>query len=267
MAWVIITLAAIPHLRNDSGAASKPAPAYQQPPASLNAPAFDLDNQGRPGGSGFDMGADEVDGTNSGGGGGGGGGGTPTLPSLAVLDDFNRSNSNTLNNGTNWSQATAFGSAAVRVNNQQALCSGVLACTLNGAMWNNPAVGYGAKQGAAFTFANAPLAGSSLILKATGGSANTPGSFIRVQYNGSQILVQTTTNAGLAYTTVSSFAATFAINDILTAVANTDGSVDIWKNTTYIGHSATTAFTGSGRIGIYIPNNARIDNFSGGTVP
>jgi hypothetical protein len=253
---------------HDTGAASKALPAYQQPPASLAAPAIDIDNQGRPGGSGIDMGADEVDGTNP--GGGGGGGGTPTLPALPVLDDFNRSNSNTLNNGSNWSQVSALGSAAIRVNNQQALCSNVnilINCTLNGAMWNNPAGGFGTKQGAAFTFANAPINGSSLILKGSGGTANFPASFVRVQYNGSQVIVQTTTNAGGSYTTVSTFAATLSANDILTAVANADGSVDLWKNTTYIGHSGTTSFTGGGRIGIYIPNTARVDNFSGGTVP
>ena len=261
---------------HDSGAASKAVPSYQQPPApNLAAPAIDIDNQGRPGGSGFDMGADEVDGTVV----GGGGGGTPTLPVLAVLDNFNRANSNTLNNGSNWSQASSGGTAALKVNTNQALCTPAggltglfINCTLNGAMWNNPTGGFGAKQGTAFTFANTPISGSSLILKGTGGSANAPGSFIRVQYSGSNVIVQTSTNSGVSYTTVSSFAATFANGDTLTAVANTDGSVDVWKTTaanvtTYLGHSATTSFTGSGRIGIYIPNNARIDDFKGQTVP
>lgn len=43
----------------DAGAASKAVPAYQQPPASLPAPSFDIDNQARPFGGGYDIGADE----------------------------------------------------------------------------------------------------------------------------------------------------------------------------------------------------------------
>jgi hypothetical protein len=51
----------------DHGAASKPVPSYQQPPSSLAAPTFDIDNQGRPyvatsGGTPstkYDIGADE----------------------------------------------------------------------------------------------------------------------------------------------------------------------------------------------------------------
>ena len=46
----------------NAGAASKAAPAYQQPPASIAAPAFDIDNQPRPALGGFDSGADEFPG-------------------------------------------------------------------------------------------------------------------------------------------------------------------------------------------------------------
>ncbi|MCW2768130.1 MAG: pectin esterase [Nocardioides sp.] len=41
------------------GASSKAAPSYQQPPASLAAPALDFDDQARPALGGFDSGADE----------------------------------------------------------------------------------------------------------------------------------------------------------------------------------------------------------------
>ena len=44
------------------GAASKPAPTYQQPPAAVAAPTFDVDDQVRPALGGFDTGADEVGG-------------------------------------------------------------------------------------------------------------------------------------------------------------------------------------------------------------
>jgi len=43
----------------NTGAASKAVPAYQQPPASISAPGFDFDNQVRPFGGGYDVGADE----------------------------------------------------------------------------------------------------------------------------------------------------------------------------------------------------------------
>jgi hypothetical protein len=113
-------------------------------------------------------------------------------------------------------------------------------------------------------------------MKASGGSATTPQNFIRVQYqtgSGGQVVVQTTTTSGLSYpTTLGTFSASFVSGDTLTAKANSDGSVDLWKTTaanvtTYIGHTATSAFTSSGRIGIILPNNARIDNFKGGTLP
>jgi hypothetical protein len=44
----------------NAGAASKAVPSYQQPLPIQPAPLFDYDNQGRPAGAGFDIGADEV---------------------------------------------------------------------------------------------------------------------------------------------------------------------------------------------------------------
>ena len=43
----------------DRGAASKVAPSYQTPPVAISAPRFDFDNDTRPYGAGYDIGADE----------------------------------------------------------------------------------------------------------------------------------------------------------------------------------------------------------------
>ena len=110
-------------------------------------------------------------------------------------------------------------------------------------------------------------------MKASGGTLSAPQNFIRVRYTGTQIIVETTTNSGGGFTTQGTFAATFANGDRLTAVANADGSVDVWKTTsaavtTYVGHSSAVAgFTGTGRIGMRLPVAASVDNFSGGTLP
>jgi hypothetical protein len=84
--------------------------------------------------------------------------------------------------------------------------------------------------------------------------------------------VETTINTGVAFAAQGTFPATFTNGDTLTAVANNDGSVDVWRTSgatiSYIGHSnSVAAFTGTGRIGIQLPANARVDNFSGGTLP
>jgi hypothetical protein len=194
---------------------------------------------------------------------------TVAAPTLGLLDNFNRANANTL--GANWSQITIAGLAAIRVNSNQAqdqLLPGQ-------AVWNVPVGGFGAKQGAAFTFANTTLNNSALILKATGGSAASPANFIRVLYNAGSVTVATTTNSGITYTVRATLAATFANGNTLSAVANADGSVDVWQNTTFIGHviiptvgvGAWTQGTAGGRIGIQLPAGARVDNFSGQTVP
>lgn len=366
----------------NAGAASKAVPSYQQPPATLAAPAFDIDNQGRPAFGGYDSGADEIpvptvdlsisktDGqativaggaanytivvsnngpltvsgaavtdsfpasltvanwactatagsscTVAGSGNSRTGsanllvGGSATftanttlspsatgtlantatvavpadmadsnpannsstdtdaivlpLPALAVLDNFNRANATTLNNGSNWSQVVVSGAASIRVNSNQAF-----AFSAGQAVWNNPTAGFGTTQGAAFTFANTTINNASLILKASGGSAAAPSNFIRVQVQTGQVVVQTTTNGNAGtptFTTIGTFPSTFANGDRLSAVANANGSVDVWRTTaanvtTYIGHSATSAFTGTGRIGMQLPTGARVDDFRG----
>ena len=144
------------------------------------------------------------------------------------------------------------------------------------AYWNAPVAGFGARQGAAFTIPATPsstLNGDSLILKASGGVLlGAHDNYIRVRTTGSQVFVEATTNFGVAFTNMATFAATVGSGNRLTAVANTDGSVDVWRTagavTTYLGRSSPNAtFAGGGRIGMQLPDGARVDDFSGGTLP
>jgi hypothetical protein len=198
----------------------------------------------------------------------------PTLPALVSLDNFNRGNATTL--GGNWSQTTGT-LAVIRLNGNQAQCSAFGNCGLGTAIWNATGNSFGSAQGAAFTFTNGTAAGGAafLYLKASDGSPSAPVNFIRVRPIGTTAVVETTSNSGGAFTTTGSFAgANFANGDRLTAVANADGSVDVWKTTvvtsvtTYLGHSApAAAFAGGGRIGLQLLVTATVDNFSGGTLP
>ena len=237
---------------------------------STAAPNVDYDNATRAltAANPADIGADEL------------GNGLPpppptSLPALTVLDNFNRGNANTL--GGSWSQIVLFGQASIRVNANQA--SDVL---LPGwAIWNGAGNVFGAKQGAAFTFANTTLNNSWLILKASGGSLTTPANYIRVSYASGQVTVSTTNNGNSlapAYVTRATFPASFASGDTLSATADADGTVSVFRTsgtTTLVGSitiatsgtGAWTQGTGGGRIGMLLPANARVDNFSGGTVP
>ncbi|MGA8891256.1 MAG: IPT/TIG domain-containing protein [Anaeromyxobacteraceae bacterium] len=244
--------------------------------SGISAPTLDIDGQQRPSSTGFDIGADEEGAsfpTGGGGGGGGtGGGGSLALPALGLLDAFNRANASTL--GASWNQGTLFGLASIRVNANQA--QAVLA---GSASW---AASFGAKQGAAFTFASTPATGASLLLKVANGagSSTNPASYVRVQYQtngGGRVLVQTTTSGSNVFPTFTTTgtlpSGTFTSGDTLSAIANVDGSVDVWRTTaanvtTYLGRTtAAPAFTGAGRIGIQLPTGSRVDNFGGGTVP
>jgi hypothetical protein len=199
----------------------------------------------------------------------------PTKPTLTVLDNFNRAAASTL--GPNWSQFTIGGIASIRLADATTgnVNTGLANANLIGnGYWNVPPTGFGTTQGASFAIANATINGDSLILKASGTvTLGVAQNFIRVRVTATQVIVETTTNNGLTTAAQGTFAVTFALGDTLTAVANIDGSVDVWKTTaanvtTYVGRSApVAAFAGTGRIGIQLPTNARIDDFAGGTVP
>jgi hypothetical protein len=189
--------------------------------------------------------------------------GAPTLSTLTFRDNFNRTSSSTL--GGNWSQAVLFGNAAIRVNNNQAF-----ALLSGSAFWNGAGSSAGPTQGAAFTFANV-VANSGVVLKASAGTL--PGSYISVVFDGSQVAVRTTTTAGLGQRVQGTVPGTFASGDTLTAAADNQGVVYVWKNAAYLGSvtlvssgaNAGTFITGGGRFGMLLATGARADNFSGGT--
>lgn len=188
----------------------------------------------------------------------------PAPPALAVLDGFNRANANNL--GASWSQVLLFGTGSIRINGNQAY-----ALIAGAAYWNGAGAAFGARQAAAFTLSNATLNGDALVLKASGGSLNVPASFIRVRVAAGQVVVETTGNAGLSYTALGSFAAVSASGDRLMAAANADGSVQVWKRSgaawSYVGQTAASAFTGTGRAGMQLPAGARVDDFAAATLP
>jgi uncharacterized repeat protein (TIGR01451 family) len=185
----------------------------------------------------------------------------PALPVLGVLDSFNRANANNL--GGNWSQTT------IRVNANQAACPPLTLCLFGGqAIWNDSNVT--AKQGAAASIVGAPVNGTALVLKASGTNA-LPTSFIRVRYSGGQVLVESTTNAGLTYTAAGSLAGTLAAGDRLSAIADPASStVYVFRTTgavdTLLGSVTVAAMPTGTRIGIQLPVNARVDDFRGGSV-
>ncbi len=242
---------------------------------SAGAPNSDFFGNVRPQGAGFDIGAVEIAGVG------------PTVPTLTVLDFFNRGNASTL--GANWSQPTtninflcalsgvAAPCANLRVNNQQAL-----SMTLTGlfayANWNGAGSIFGNRQAAAFTFVTAAGNETALTLKQTGGTTLLPTNFVRVLYTtaaGGTITIQTTTSSGVSYTTAGTPITGFgglSANDTLVAFVDQNGVVYVWQNTTFIGSRTLPSnalwTSGGGRIGMQMPSSGtRVDNFAGGTVP
>ncbi|MBK4735830.1 Ig-like domain-containing protein [Noviherbaspirillum pedocola] len=236
--------------------------------AVQGAPAADYDGDAR--GAQIDIGADEYVSAPP----------QPVpLPALAALDNFNRRNATNL--GSSWSQANLLGIASIQVNGNLAT---VPALTLPGyALWNVPATGYGANQGAAFRFVNAPIVGSALVLKASGGvTLGAPQHMLRVRVASAQaagaqtsvtLTVETSDNYGVNFTPWSTTSpASFALNDVLSAVAYGDGTVRIYKTSgataTQIGavQVAWPNATSGGRIGMYLSARQQVDDFAGGNV-
>jgi hypothetical protein len=204
---------------------------------------------------------------------------TPTAPTV-VADNFNRGNANTL--GANWQQVIVLANAAVRVNASQAS-----AAILGSAYFNT--VG-GSLQGAGFTFANATVNNAALYLKATGATPTSPPgpvsgqlqNAIRVQYNGGNVTIGTTTNGNAnapTYATpaggVISTGGVLVNGNKLQAVVDTSGKVWIWKVTGPVATPTTTLLTptgvqlpnvalwttGGGKVGMFLPTGGRVDDF------
>jgi hypothetical protein len=194
------------------------------------------------------------------------------LPAFALLDNFNRANANTF--GTNWSQSNN----ALRINSNVAFGN-----SAGQAVWNVGGGVFPAKQGAQLTFANNTLNNTALILKATGGTnLALPTNFIQVQYQtggGGRVVVSTTINSGATFITRATQPASFVNGNKLGAVVDPTGLVLVYKTvgttvtlvgTVSIPTTGTGSFpgaTGTGRIGIRLPNDGRVDNFSGGIIP
>jgi len=198
----------------------------------------------------------------------------PTVPTLSVLDNFNRGNAPTL--GTNWTQLVVIGTASIQVNTNQAFCNntGFLGLPCIGAAnayWSPTS--FGPNEAVAFTLSNTTVTNDALVLDATGTvTFGAYANFIRVAVNGSTVTVSTTTNSGATFTTSGTITAPSAFANGDTLTAQSEGTtVNIWRTragvTTFLGAVNGVAISGGGRIGMQLQPGSRVDNFAGGTTP
>lgn len=196
----------------------------------------------------------------------------PVLPSVALVDDFTRVDADTLGVAS-WSQAVDTGpnAADLHIASNQVVASGV---DLGGQAIYNVA-SYGAKQGASIRLTGTPDK-SAIILKASGGTAESPANFIRVRFDAASNQVVIATMLGGSNTT--SYvnhrtlpAATLAGGGTLTATADANGLVLVWGNSIFIGGvqlPKAAAWTGSGRAGLQLQTaGATADDFRAATLP
>jgi hypothetical protein len=133
-------------------------------------------------------------------------------------------------------------------------------------------------QVASFT-SSGSLLNSALVLKATGGTANSPANYVRVRCEvpkgGNAELVVSTMMGG---SNVSIFASQAAFPEAsctqsgsLGAVVDAKGLVTAFLNGFFVGGVQlpdVSAWKGQGKIGIQLQTQgATVDNFSGGTLP
>ncbi|MDO8363828.1 MAG: hypothetical protein Q7V88_13085 [Actinomycetota bacterium] len=233
--------------------------------SGVNAPADDIDGNARPQGGGFDAGSDEMAAA------------TAAFPRTSSLDNFNRANSTNLNTGLPSAVWTPALPAGYRVNSNALQVQGGTSSTVPVVRTTR----YGGSQEAWFTFTETSNVATrqALVLKAS----NDNKSMIIVDYSSGQVRVQTIANSQGLLNRGAPVAATFGAGDQLGARALSDGTVTVFKNGVQIltvdVDSGATPWPGSlsrggGRIGVWFigttvaaADDARIDNFGGGTMP
>ncbi|MBW7886475.1 MAG: hypothetical protein H3C34_28375, partial [Caldilineaceae bacterium] len=261
---LMVTASATPNLLGNyhitSGSPAENAGASDK--AGVFAPATDVDSQVRPSGGGYEIGADELYGT------------VQAFPYTPVLDTFDRANGTV---GGNWAGQT--GRFIIANNALQVRVNGV--STMH---WSVDT--FGPNQEAFFTFAAVGPSTDEhgLLLKLNGGNATSQGaSFIEVFYDGRpgqnyvDVWTHTRVQGWVPHTRFTGV--TYAAGDQFGARALADGTVTVFKNGSPIGSTNVTTgpspwpanlAAGGGAIGLYFvtpPNDARMDNFGGGTMP
>jgi uncharacterized repeat protein (TIGR01451 family) len=194
----------------------------------------------------------------------------PTIPTVPLRDSFDRDGPAL---GGNWS---------VTGTNTRIIGDAVQGFTNSKIMWNaapSTSSTFGAKQAAAFTYRNAPVNNTGLVLKASGGTLAVPATYVSVTYNIGAVTVSTVTSSGAPVVQGLPKPVTLANGDRLTALADGLGNVFLFRTTgggttTYIGvvaipivgASAWAPATGGGRIGLQVPVGQRVDDFRAGTI-
>jgi hypothetical protein len=196
----------------------------------------------------------------------------PILPTLNVLDQFDRTPTSLLLNAapcdTCWNYVSSTTSGpSVQVSAGNAVAG---AASAGGrAIYNSTPEYFGTKQGAAIT--STPLANTAVILKATGGTPVAgPANFIRVSCEPTgEVIVATMMGSNSAvYVKQAAFPAPGCTgNGTLTAKADDKGLVSVWLASGFVGGVQLPdvgAWKGDGKIGIQLQSqDAKIDAFSG----
>ncbi len=158
-------------------------------------------------------------------------------PTLALLDNFNRANANSL--GASWSQANTGAAIDLRVNGNQVVANQLNDGGVRRSGTRRLRTEPGRVDPADVQHERQPRR-IVLILKANGGTTANPTNYIRVRFDtqGTDgIYVETTTNAGGAFTQYADLDENLSDNEVLFAAAYSDGMVAVYSI-----NGATTTF-------------------------